>query len=232
MTEMRLAKFIGHSGYCSRKQASRYIDNGDVTVNGRAANHIDHITDKDVVEILGQLITVSSERVYYAYHKPVGIECKINADDPCSIYHHLPKTERVYPIGRLDKDSRGLLILTNDGEFCNQMTHPDFKHQKQYQVQVQLKPDGTGLNGLFASTMAGGLIIDGKQTLPCQVNLIDETHFDITLTQGLNRQIRKMSQQLGFKVIDLKRVRFEQYLLAALPEGQWVAINQADILVK
>ncbi|SFD73975.1 pseudouridine synthase [Pseudoalteromonas denitrificans DSM 6059] len=137
---MRLAKYIGHSGYCSRKQASRHIDNGDVLVNGQAANHIDHVNEQDDITILGQKITVDINRVYYAYHKPVGVDCKLNIDDPASLLHHLPKVQRVYPIGRLDKDSRGLLILTNDGEFCNQMTHPDFEHEKEYEVKVQLKP--------------------------------------------------------------------------------------------
>ena len=227
---IRLAKYIGHSGYCSRKQASRHIDAGDVLVNGKPANHIDHVTEDDCITILGEKILVDTQRVYYAYHKPVGIDCKLNIDDPASLSHHLPKSPRVYPIGRLDKDSRGLLILTNDGEFCNQMTHPDFSHEKEYLVKVQIKPSQAGLDDNFAQKMAGGLIINKQLTLPCKVSVLSADTFKIILTQGLNRQIRKMSQQLGYKVIDLKRIRFEQYQLADLVEGQLVQISKACIL--
>jgi len=229
---IRLAKYIGHSGYCSRKQASRHIDAGDVMVNGKPANHIDHVTEDDFITILGEVITVDTQRVYYAYHKPVGIDCKLNNDDPTSLSHHLPKAQRVYPIGRLDKDSRGLLILTNDGEFCNQMTHPDFNHEKEYVVKVQLKPNQLVLGDDFANKMAGGLIVNNQLTLPCKVTVLSENIFKIILTQGLNRQIRKMSHQLGYKVIDLKRIRFEQYLLADLPEGELIQISKDKITRK
>lgn len=227
---IRLAKYIGHSGYCSRKQASRHIDAGDVMVNGKPANHIDHVTEEDCITILGETITVDTQRVYYAYHKPIGIDCKLNMDDPASLSHYLPKEQRVYPIGRLDKDSRGLLILTNDGEFCNQMTHPDFSHEKEYLVKVQIKPQQQPLGNDFAEQMAGGLVINKQLTLPCKVSILSEDTFKITLTQGLNRQIRKMSHQLGYKVIDLKRIRFEQYLLNDLAEGQTVQINKENII--
>jgi 16S rRNA pseudouridine516 synthase len=227
---IRLAKYIGHSGYCSRKQASRHIDAGDVMVNGKPANHIDHVTEQDCITVLGETITVDTQRVYYAYHKPVGIDCKLNMDDPASLSHHLPKEQRVYPIGRLDKDSRGLLILTNDGEFCNQMTHPDFSHEKEYVVKVQVKPQQQPLGDDFAKKMAGGLIINNQLTLPCKVSVLSADTFKIILTQGLNRQIRKMSHQLGYKVIDLKRIRFEQYHLADLPEGQLVQISKECII--
>jgi len=227
---IRLAKYIGHSGYCSRKQASRHIDAGDVMVNGKPANHIDHVTEQDCITILGEIITVDTQRVYYAYHKPVGIDCKLNIDDPASLSHSLPKEQRVYPIGRLDKDSRGLLILTNDGEFCNQMTHPDFSHEKEYLVKVQIKPLQQPLGDDFATPMAGGLIINNQLTLPCKVSVLSADTFKIILTQGLNRQIRKMSYQLGYKVIDLKRIRFEQYHLADLPEGQLVQISKECII--
>ncbi|PAJ72642.1 23S rRNA pseudouridine synthase F [Pseudoalteromonas sp. NBT06-2] len=227
---IRLAKYIGHSGYCSRKQASRHIDAGDVLVNGKPANHIDHVTEQDCITILREKITVDTQRVYYAYHKPVGIDCKLNKDDPASLSHHLPKAQRVYPIGRLDKDSKGLLILTNDGEFCNQMTHPDFSHEKEYLVRVQLKPSQQVLDDNFAQKMTGGLVINNQLTLPCQLSVLSADTFKIILTQGLNRQIRKMSHQLGYKVIDLKRIRFEQFILSDLPEGQIVQISKKQII--
>jgi len=229
---IRLAKYIGHSGYCSRKQASRHIDAGEVMVNGKPANHIDHVSEQDCITVLGQKITVDTERVYYAFHKPVGIDCKLNSDDTASLIHHLPKEQRVYPIGRLDKDSRGLLILTNDGEFCNQMTHPDFNHEKEYEVKVLLNPQQLVLGDDFAKKMAGGLIINKQLTLPCKVFVLSKDTFKIILTQGLNRQIRKMSYQLGYKVIDLKRIRFEQYILADLSEGELIQISKEKIIRK
>ncbi len=225
MLPIRLAKYIAHCGFCSRKQASRHIDNNDVLVNGRAANHIDHVTSEDMVIICGKTLVFEQQRIYFAYHKPIGIDCKLDQNNPASLLHHLPKNVRVFPVGRLDKDSRGLLVLTNDGDFCNQLIHPDFHQEKEYLVKVH-KPLATE----FAIKMAGGLNINGQITFPCQVNLISDYEFNIILKQGLNRQIRKMSQQLGYKVQDLKRIRIGQLTLAELPEGQFIQITKQNIL--
>lgn len=225
--KVRLAKFIAHAGVCSRKQASRLIDQGEVTVNGRAANHIDHVDEHDDVIVLGEKILAKAPLTYFAYHKPVGIDCKLNADDPTSLIHSLPKTTRVYPIGRLDKDSRGLLILTNDGEFCNQLIHPDYHQPKRYLVTVN-KP----LDSDFCKKMASGVPVDKQISLPCTVTQVNETQFCIVLKQGLNRQIRKMARFCGYKVIDLYRTDIAKLSLTTLnlPEGQIVSIKKSDIL--
>jgi 16S rRNA pseudouridine516 synthase len=225
--KIRLAKYIAHAGVCSRKHASRLIDAGAVTVNSRPANHIDHVDQHDTVIVGGKHVKGAADLVYFAYHKPTGIDCKLNQHDPASLIHHLPQLTRVYPIGRLDKDSRGLLILTNDGDFCNQLIHPDFHQPKHYLVTVD-KP----INNEFCEKMAAGVPVDKQVTLPCEVTKIADNQFSIILKQGLNRQIRKMAHYCGFKVIDLFRVQFSDLALSKLnlPEGQYVQISKADIL--
>jgi 16S rRNA pseudouridine516 synthase len=212
---MRLAKYLGHCGICSRRQASRLIDSGEVTVNGRPANHIDHVTEQDVIVVSGQRVKGIAQRHLYAFHKPVGIDCKIKPDDPSSIVHLLPHDVRLYPIGRLDKDSRGLILITNDGELCHQLNHPDQHVEKEYYVRVD-KP----LDAHFCERMSQGVPVDGQITLPCEVKLLDETRFRIVLKQGLNRQIRKMAKHCGYRVIDLKRVRIGALTLASLNLGE------------
>ncbi|MFC3034506.1 pseudouridine synthase [Pseudoalteromonas fenneropenaei] len=199
---MRLAKYLTHAGVCSRRQASRLIDAGDITVNGRLANHIDHVTELDEIVVLGQKVAGLAEKQLFAYHKPVGIDCKLNHADANSIIHFLPTHTRLYPIGRLDKDSRGLLLITNDGELCQRLIHPDKHVEKEYWVTVD-KP----LDAQFCHTMANGVPVDGQLTLPCEVSLITPNQFRIVLKQGLNRQIRKMAKYCGYKVIDLIRTR-------------------------
>lgn len=208
---MRLAKYLGHCGICSRRQASRLIDSGEVTVNGRPANHIDHVTEHDEIVVSGQRVTGIAKRHLYAFHKPVGIDCKIKPDDPSSIVHLLPNEIRLYPIGRLDKDSRGLILITNDGELCHQLNHPEKHVEKEYYVRVD-KP----LDAHFCDRMSQGVPIDGHITLPCEVTRLDDMRFRIVLKQGLNRQIRKMAKHCGYKVVDLKRVRIATLWLDAL----------------
>lgn len=208
---MRLAKYLGHCGVCSRRQASRLIDSQRVMVNGRLANHIDHITPEDHITVDNIAVTKPEPRRLFAYYKPVGIDCKVKPHDPHSIYHVLPQSCRVYPIGRLDKDSRGLLLLTNDGELCQRLIHPDQHQEKEYEVQVD-KP----IDAEFCAKMAAGIPIKGQVTLPCVVEQIAPDRFKIILRQGLNRQIRKMAHYCGYHVIDLHRVRIAALQLAQL----------------
>ncbi|KAF7767511.1 16S rRNA pseudouridine516 synthase [Pseudoalteromonas citrea] len=228
LSPIRLAKFLGHAGVCSRRQASRLIDAGEVCVNGKLANHIDHVTTQDIIIVQGKTISALPEKQLYAYHKPVGIDCKLNIDDPTSLIHYLPKTTRVYPIGRLDKDSRGLLLLTNDGTLCQYMLHPEHHQKKQYWVEVDRPIDDS-----FCQKMASGIPINGQITLPCEVELLTPTRFKITLQQGLNRQIRKMSHYCGYRVIDLFRVKIAGFKLNLdqLKEGQFQLITQSELKI-
>ncbi|KZN36064.1 hypothetical protein N480_18925 [Pseudoalteromonas luteoviolacea S2607] len=223
---MRLAKYLSHCGVCSRRQASRLIDLGQVLVNGRPANHIDHVNDQDTVIVGGELVTGLAEKLLYLYHKPVGIDCKLNAHDPHSLIHHLPSGPRVYPIGRLDKDSRGLLLLTNDGELCNALIHPDHHQEKEYIVMVDRDIDPQ-----FCQQMAQGVPIDGQLTLPCVVKQLAPKTFSIVLKQGLNRQIRKMAKHCGRRVVDLNRIRIANLILDpnTLSEGEVCQINRSQL---
>lgn len=219
---MRLAKYLSHCGICSRKQASRLIDAGVVEVNGRPANHIDHVLPSDVIFVNGELVTGICEKQLFAFHKPIGMDCKINASDPTSIIHALPSETRLYPIGRLDKDSRGLILITNDGDLCHRLNHPEHHVEKEYHVTVD-KP----LDMDFCHKMATGIPIGDQMTWPCEVSLLSETQFRIVLKQGLNRQIRKMAKYCGYRVIDLQRVRIDSLMLdpLALPEGAIQPLN-------
>ncbi|WP_244898511.1 pseudouridine synthase [Pseudoalteromonas ulvae] len=222
---MRLAKYIAHAGYCSRRQASRLIDLGVVTVNGQVADHICFVSERDQISIQNQPLVIESQRYYFIYNKPVGVDCRLLPDDPTSLVHRLPSDIRLYPIGRLDKDSHGLLILTNDGDFFHQMNHPENHQEKEYLVQVDQPIDA-----LFCSQMSQGVMIDGQTTLPCQVCLCGDTLFRITLRQGLNRQIRKMSKALGRRVIDLQRVRIANIHLDNLTLDVLKAVSKNDII--
>ncbi|MRI34599.1 23S rRNA pseudouridine synthase F [Endozoicomonas sp. OPT23] len=211
----RLAKYIAEAGYCSRRGASRLIDADRVTVNNRPANHIDHVTDQDQIHIDGELLNIDAERVYWLYNKPVGIDCVCKTDDKSSIIHKLPTSPRAFPVGRLDKDSHGLLLLTNDGELCHRLIHPDFFHEKEYQVTVD-KP----VTPTFIETMVTGVQYRDVKTRPCKVEQTATNTFFITLTEGKNRQIRRMCKALGYMVVDLQRLRILNLLLSDLGTDQ------------
>lgn len=227
MPKIRLAKFIADSGLCSRRQASRLIDQGVVLVNHARANHIDHVDASDDISVFNQPLPQQAEKVYYAFYKPIGIDSKVRPDDPASIYHLLPKQQRVYPVGRLDKDSHGLLLLTNDGQLCQSLNHPDHHQEKQYQVKVS-KP----IDDDFCQKMAQGVFILQQTTRPCVCTKLSEDTFSITLKQGLNRQIRRMAKALGYYVIDLKRERIAKIKLNALnlAPGEYQEIEKKDIV--
>ncbi|MFO6424014.1 pseudouridine synthase [Motilimonas sp. KMU-193] len=226
---MRLARYIALSGYCSRRQASRHIDAGDVSINGRIAQHVDHVKAGDVVQLTGQTLTLTTEFSYWLFNKPVGVDCNLRAHHSASLLHLLPPDAgRIYPVGRLDKDSHGLLLLTDDGELCQRLIHPDYYHPKTYHVRVVPVFDDA-----FITAMAAGVEIKEGLTRPCQVKRLAKDQFAITLTQGLNRQIRKMAQVLGYRVVDLQRVAILDLTLAYLLPGQWRQLDDSEMaLVK
>lgn len=232
---MRLAKMIGAAGYCSRRQASRLIDAGRVEVNDSIAQHLTFVAPSDKIRIDGKEIRVFSEKHYVVYHKPVGIDCNLNVEDPNSLCHVIPTSlPRVFPIGRLDKDSSGLLLLTNDGELTNRLLHPAFKQEKCYEVIVKPSFHNRSTNNLtfntsFVSKMNQPLMIKGKQTAACEIELLDELSFNITLTQGLNRQIRRMCSNLGFYVTHLKRISLANITLSELAVGDFRSLSTDEI---
>ena len=228
-SDIRLARFIARSGYCSRRQASRHIDAGDVSINGRIAQHVDHVKAGDVVQLTGQTLTLTTEFSYWLFNKPVGVDCNLRAHHSASLLHLLPPDAgRIYPVGRLDKDSHGLLLLTDDGELCQRLIHPDYYHPKTYHVRVV-----PAFDDAFITAMAAGVEIKEGLTRPCQVKRLAKDQFAITLTQGLNRQIRKMAQVLGYRVVDLQRVAILDLTLAYLLPGQWRQLDDNEMaLVK
>lgn len=224
-SDIRLARYIAMSGYCSRRQASRYIDAGEVSLNGRLAQHIDHVKAGDVVQLAGQLLSLITAFSYWLFNKPVGVDCNLRAHHSASLLHLLPpEAGRIYPVGRLDKDSHGLLLLTDDGDLCQRLIHPDFYHPKTYQVQVDRPFDEA-----FLTAMAAGVQLREGLTRPCQVQGLVPDRFEMVLTQGLNRQIRKMAQMLGYKVIDLQRVALANLTLDGLGAGEWRQLSAAEV---
>ncbi len=231
MTPMRLSHYLAVCGVASRRQAARLIDSGRVSLNHQLAKHTDRINPAEAVTVLvdGKPILPVQAKQYWLYHKPVGVDCRLLANDPHSLLHLLPESPRLYPAGRLDKNSRGLLLLTNDGQLTQALMHPDFYHPKTYVVQVD-KP----ISAEFLLMMAQGVQYGQVQTRPCDIRRwsseADEDRFEIVLTQGLNRQIRRMCQALSYKVIDLMRTQLLDVCLAELAEKTMRPLTAAELL--
>lgn len=232
---MRLAKYLAQCGIGSRREACRLIEAGRITLNGGIARHTDPIClDEslnclDCIEFDGKPITKAETLAYWVFNKAVGTDCRLLEQDEASLIHLLPKAPRLYPVGRLDKDSRGLLLLTNDGELTHKLMHPSFAHSKTYHVRLN-RP----FTDEFVEQMASGVRYKDLQTLPCQVRRLSSDSFEIVLTQGLNRQIRRMSKALGYHVIDLERVaimtlNLRKLALGELQEGQMRPLTESEI---
>ncbi|WP_079254071.1 pseudouridine synthase [Endozoicomonas arenosclerae] len=220
----RLSKWIADSGYCSRRAACRLIEAGEVEVNGEKGKHTDRVSETDSIIVEQTRITAPPKPVYLLYNKPVGIDCVCNKNDPDSIIHQLNQGPRVFPVGRLDKDSHGLLMLTNDGELCQKILHPDYFHEKEYKVTVNKVIDND-----FCSQMSKGVEYDDVKTRPCKITPISPDTFHIIITQGMNRQIRRMCQSLGYHVTSLKRIRLVNLELNDLLEGTFRTIDQTEL---
>lgn len=229
---MRLAKYLAQCGIGSRREACRLIEAGRITLNGHIARHTDPIRlDEslnclDSIELDGAPITKTETLAYWILNKAVGTDCRLLEQDETSLIRLLPKAPRLYPVGRLDKDSRGLLLLTNDGELTHKLMHPSFAHSKTYHVRLD-RP----FTDEFVEQMASGVRYKDLQTLPCQVRRLSSDSFEIVLTQGLNRQIRRMSSALGYKVIDLQRVSLMTLTLESLAEGAMRPLTQQEVAV-
>ncbi|MFI3281880.1 MAG: 23S rRNA pseudouridine(2604) synthase RluF [Rikenellaceae bacterium] len=214
--ETRLNKFISDSGYCSRREADRFIESGKVTINKVVATLGDKVTPRDQVRVNGNLIENDTNYVYIALNKPVGVTSTTDHTDRTNVIDFVNYPTRIFHIGRLDKDSEGLLLLTNDGDIVNKILRAGNNHEKEYEVWVDKPLDNT-----FVERMSSGVKILGTTTKRCKVVQEGAKMFRITLTQGLNRQIRRMCEALGYEVTRLKRVRIMNIKLAPLSTGQW-----------
>ena len=216
----RLAKWIAQSGYCSRRAAERLISAAQVHCNGKAALHTDMVNQSDDILINDLPLPALPPRQYWLYHKPVGIDCNNRPQNPASLYQLLKTLpERVFAVGRLDKDSSGLLLLTNDGELSQQLMHPDFYHEKTYLVDTD-KPISEAFITALASGVSWQLGTTQYHSRPCKVSRNSQQQFTITLTQGLHRQIRYMCKTQGYRVVALKRIRLHNLSLGQLAPGQ------------
>jgi 23S rRNA pseudouridine2604 synthase len=221
---VRLNKYISETGVCSRREADKWIDAGRVTCNGQVAALGTRIADGDVVCIDGVPIGAKRKQIYIALNKPVGVTCTTEAHIEDNIIDLVGYSERIFPIGRLDKDSEGLILLTNNGDIVNEILRSENNHEKEYIVTVD-RP----ITDLSLKMMASGVKIMGELTKPCLVERIDAKSFRITLTQGLNRQIRRMCSALGYKAQRLQRVRIMNIHLGALHPGDWRHLSAAEV---
>ena len=221
----RLNKFISDTGFCSRREADKLIEAGQVKVNGQVALVGTKVTVADTVEVNGQPLKSKPRRVYLAYHKPVGITCTTELHVKGNIVDAVKFPERIFPIGRLDKESEGLIFLTNDGDIVNKILRAGNAHDKEYVVTVD-KP----IHPQFLKKMAQGVPGLDTVTLPCQVKQVSRQTFNIVLRQGLNRQIRRMTEYLGFNVTKLKRVRIMNIKLTGIALGQWRELTPAEMV--
>ena len=222
--QIRLNKFLSDAGYCSRREADRLVEQGVVKVNGKTAVMGQKVTINDSIMVKGKNISREDEQILIALNKPVGIECTTDLNNPDNIVDFINFDKRIYPIGRLDKNSQGLILLTNDGSIVNNILKGSNYHEKEYVVTVD-KP----ITDDFIKKMSTGVRILDHVTRPCKVTKVKKHVFNIVLTQGLNRQIRRMCGELGYNVQKLKRIRIMNIELGNLPVGQYRKVTDSEL---
>lgn len=221
---MRLNKYISETGVCSRREADQWIEAGRVTLNGVRAQLGLKVRADDEVRVDGELIGAKKKPIYIALNKPAGITCTTESHVQDNIVDFIGHPERIFPVGRLDKDSEGLILLTNDGDIVNEILRSENEHEKEYVVRLN-RP----ITDLSLSMLASGVKIMGVMTKPCKVTRVGREGFRIILTQGLNRQIRRMCSALGYRIERLRRVRIINIDLGDLPTGEWRYLSEAEV---
>ena len=219
-----LNKYISETGFCSRREADKFIEQGRVTINENIATKGNRVNPGDVVEVDGEPIKKKDKTVYIAFNKPVGVTCTTDLKDKTNIVSFINYKSRIFPIGRLDKPSEGLIFLTNDGDIVNKILRSGNNHEKEYIVTVD-KPVSTN----FIHQMGNGVKILGTITKKCMVKQEGKNRFSIILTQGLNRQIRRMCTELDYNVVALKRTRIMHISLTNIKPGQWRYFTATEI---
>lgn len=221
-----LNKFISSTGICSRREADRMIESGRVKLNGATARKGNRVSPGDEVLVDGRPLKTKPKAVYLAFHKPPGVTSTTDRKDKSNIIDFINYPERIFHIGRLDKASTGLIFLTNDGDIVNDILREQNEHEKEYIVTVN-KP----INAQFVNRMSNGIPILGTVTKKCKVEKIGRQAFRIILTQGLNRQIRRMCEYLNYEVVTLKRIRIMNVHLGQLKSGQWRYLTEKELKV-
>lgn len=220
---IRINKFLSEAGVCSRREADRALEAGQICIGDRVAVLGDRVRENDIVYYKGKQVHQEEERILIAFHKPKGIVCTTSKKEGVNIVDYIGYPKRIYPVGRLDKDSTGLILLTNDGDIVNKMMRSGNRHEKEYVVTVN-RP----ITDAFVKKMSGGVKILDTVTRPCQVMKVSDYEFRIILTQGLNRQIRRMCEACGYQVRTLKRVRIMNIELGNLKEGTWRDVTEQE----
>lgn len=225
MEKTRINKYLSEAGYCSRRAADKLLEEGRITINGKVPEMGTKVSDEDVIEVDGKPIREPEEdHVYIAFNKPVGIVCTTDTKrEQNNIIDYISHPKRIFPVGRLDKPSEGLILLTSDGDIVNKILRSRNNHGKEYIVRVD-KP----VTPRFLEKMRNGVPILDTVTKKCEVEKIDEMNFRIVLTQGLNRQIRRMCEYLGYEVKKLKRIRVLNIKLD-LPVGKWRDLTEEEL---
>lgn len=219
-----LNKFISSKGLCSRREADKWIEAGRVTINGKKASKGNRVEPTDTVKLDGKPLTSEVKTVYLKFNKPPGVTCTTDLKDKSNIIDYINFKQRIFPIGRLDKNSTGLILLTNDGDIVNKVLRKENKHEKEYVVTVN-KP----ITEQFIKRMARPIPMLGTKTLPCKMIKVNNNTFKIILTQGLNRQIRRMCDFCDYKVLTLKRIRIKHIKLGKLSVGAWEYVSEKDV---
>lgn len=227
---MRINVYISSTGFCSRREADRLVEAGRVTLNGKLVLLGTDVGETDVVLVDGKPVKARPKTVYLAFHKPEGIESTTDQTKPDNIIDYIDYPERIFPIGRLDKDSSGLILLTNDGQIVNRILRSEFDHEKEYVVGVDapITPE-------FLEAMSAGVRIynpvrhEYTITKACKARKLSERSLSIILTQGLNLQIRRMARELGYTVTTLQRTRIMNIRLAGLPPGEYRILSGSEL---
>lgn len=224
MDGIRINKYVSQCGYCSRREADRLLLEGKIYINQNVASMGDRVQAGDAVIIDGKTITPVAKEIIIAFHKPMGIVCTTSKKEKQNVIDYLQLDERVYPVGRLDKNSTGLLLLTNNGQLMDDILRGSNYHEKEYIVTV----DKTISSAIYEA-MEQGVPILNTMTRPCRITHRSKQRFHIILTQGLNRQIRRMCEYFGYRVRTLKRIRIMNIELGNLLEGQWRYLTDSEI---
>ena len=224
MDGIRINKYVSQCGYCSRREADRLLLQGKIYINGNVASMGDRVQAGDAVIIDGKAITPAEKEIIIAFHKPAGIVCTTSKKEKQNVIDYLHLEERVYPVGRLDKNSTGLLLLTNNGQLMDDILRGSHYHEKEYIVTVD-----KAIPPAIYEAMEQGVPILNTMTRPCRITHCCERRFHIILTQGLNRQIRRMCEYFGYRVRTLKRIRIMNIELGNLPEGKWRYLTETEI---
>lgn len=220
---MRINKLFSNLGICSRRETNRLIEEGRVKVNGVLSIPGQWVEQEDEILIDDKPIT-AKKKIYIAFNKPVGITCTSASEVEDNIIDFINYEEYIFPVGRLDKESHGLILMTNDGDLANKILNSDNYHEKEYVVTVDRPIDNN-----FIGHMSTGVYILGEKTRPCKVTKVDEYIFKIILTQGLNRQIRRMSKALGYNVIELERIRICSINIEGIDLGKWRHLSEEEV---